>query len=85
MKLILEKAAVKSLRKMQPKTAAALLASLKSVAAAPFDSHPNCKRLQGGDNDYRLRHGDWRALYHLDQTEQTMIVTEIEPRGGVYK
>ena len=85
MKLVIAKSAMKALKSVQPKLAAALLGALQAIASDPFGEHPNAKRLKGGDDEFRLRHGDWRAIYKLDRTTQTMTVTIIDTRGGIYK
>lgn len=41
------------------------------------------KKLQGLQNDYRLRVGDLRVLFSI--SENTIIVKDILPRGQVYK
>lgn len=43
----------------------------------------NVKKLKGHPNRYRLRIGDWRALYTVER--QVITITRIQPRGGVYK
>lgn len=51
---------------------------------------PNCtgdiKRLQGRD-DYRLRAGDYRVIFEIDQSGKTIIITitQVEKRNeGTY-
>jgi mRNA interferase RelE/StbE len=41
------------------------------------------KKLQQYDNLYRLRIGDWRIIFSYVNSE-TILVEEIEPRGGAY-
>jgi mRNA interferase RelE/StbE len=85
MKLVIAKSALKTLRAVQPKLAMALMGTLQGIAADPFGPHPNARRMKGGEDEFRLRHGDWRVLYRLDRAADTMIVTAIDTRGGVYK
>lgn len=86
MKLALSKAALKGLSKMPPKARAALMAKLEAVAAAPFASHPfDIKPLTGLQDTYRIRQGDWRAVYALVRIEDTMMVIIVDIRGEVYK
>lgn len=84
MQLIIAKGAAKTLSRIQPKLALALIAELERIATDPFGPHPNAKRLSGGD-EYRMRHGDWRAVYRIDREAQQVIVEAIDTRGGVYK
>lgn len=86
MKLALSKAALKGLAKMPPKARASMMAKLETVAASPFASHPfDVKALTGLQNTYRIRQGDWRAVYELVRVDDTMMVIIIDIRGEVYK
>jgi mRNA-degrading endonuclease RelE of RelBE toxin-antitoxin system len=85
MELVIEKAALKALRAMQPKVATVMLARLEAIAANPVASHANVKPLTGQKNAFRLRQGDWRAVYIVDRKARRMHVLKVETRGGVYK
>lgn len=85
MELVFDKDAVKAIRKMQPKAAAALMARLKTVATAPMANHPNVTAMQGLPSTFRLRQGDWRTIYELDRKAGVMRVVKIGQRGQVYR
>jgi mRNA interferase RelE/StbE len=85
MELVIERNAMKVLRKLQPKLRASLMQRLKVVAADPFAEHANVTALAGAKDAYRLRRGDWRVLYRIDRESETMYVEAIETRGGVYR
>jgi mRNA interferase RelE/StbE len=76
--------AAKALLKMPRNTAQLIREKLNQVAADPFASIPNAKKLQGRPG-YRLRVGDWRVIYEINQNEIVIIVLKIAPRGEVYK
>ena len=61
-----------------------IIGRIEDVAADPYQGHPNVTKLKGRDG-YRLRIGDWRVIYDLDDDNQVMIVLAIGPRGQVYK
>lgn len=84
-KLVYEKAAVKALMRMQPKIATAIRDALEEIAADPFAKHPNVKPLVGGEDSFRYRRGDWRAVYWLDRPADEMVVTWIGSRGDAYR
>jgi mRNA interferase RelE/StbE len=85
MQLIIEKEAEKGLAKMSEKTRVALLNRLKAIAANPRGKHPNVKPLTGYRDMYRLRQGDWRAIYHLIWTHDQMRLVFVDVRGSVYR
>ncbi len=75
----------KALRRMPKADAEALLGRLKRIAADPFGSHPAVKPVYGEPAAYRVRHGDWRALYRVDRKHQTVTVYLIDHRKNVYR
>lgn len=86
MKLVIEKAALKGMEKMPPTARKALLAKLRIVAAEPFAPHPfDVKAMKGEKDTFRIRQGDWRAVYVVVRIDDTMRVRIGEIRGEVYK
>jgi mRNA interferase RelE/StbE len=76
--------AAKELLKMPRSTAYAIREKLEIVANDPFASNPNAKKLQGRPG-YRLRVGEWRVIYEIDQGRIVIIVVKIAPRGEAYR
>ena len=69
---------------MPRNTANLIREKLEQVAVDPFTSIPNTKKLQGRDG-YRLRVGDWRVIYEVNNKEVVIIVLKVAPRGEVYR
>lgn len=84
MKLVYEPVAAKRLAGLQPKAARRMRNRLKAIAANPFATHANVERLKGEADTFRLRQGDWRALYWIDRARGEMRIVRIGPRGEVY-
>ena len=42
-------------------------------------------KLQGTVSTYRLRVGDWRAIFDIDEAAGTMTVTRVAHRRDVYR
>jgi mRNA interferase RelE/StbE len=57
---------------------------LEMIAANPYADHPNAKKLQGREG-YRLRVGDWRVIYTIQNEQLMIIVLKVASRGEVYK
>jgi mRNA-degrading endonuclease RelE of RelBE toxin-antitoxin system len=85
MKLILEKPARKGLDRMSSKAAVAMLQRLEAIALSPDAKHANVKALAGFHDAFRLRQGDWRAVYVLDWKSDEMRVVIVDVRGSVYR
>ena len=69
---------------MPKREASAILRKLKAIAAEPFGDHPWAKRLKGEDG-FRARQGDWRAVYKVDTGHNAVIVERVEHRREVYR
>ena len=77
------KQAARALMRMPSNTAATLRAKLLALAQDPLAAR-NVKKLTGHPG-YRVRVGDWRILYLLENGSLIVYVVEIGVRGGVYK
>jgi mRNA interferase RelE/StbE len=60
-----------------------IVSKIKEVAVDPYAPDNNLTKLHGRDG-YRLRVGDWRVIYELQDGRLVMLVLEIGPRGGIY-
>lgn len=76
--------AAKALLKMPRNTATLIREKLAEIANDPFASIPNAKKLQGRPG-YRLRVGDWRVIYEINQKQVVIIVMKIALRNEVYR
>ena len=60
-----------------------IVKKLQAVAAHPYGAHQNVTKLQGRDG-YRLRVGDWRVIYALEDEQLVLLAMELDTRGGIY-
>ena len=75
--------AEKELHRLPAKLVARMVPRLEALAETPRPK--GCKKLKGGDNEWRIRIGDYRAVYEIDDTGQTVDVTRIVHRREVYE
>jgi len=83
-KIVFKKEAAKSLSKIPSKAAQSIRRKLEAIAANPYGNHPDAKKLQGREG-YRLRIGDWRVIYEIQNDRLVILVLKIAPRGEVYR
>jgi mRNA interferase RelE/StbE len=62
---------------------ARIISRLENLASNPRP--PGCKKLQGGDREWRIRIGDYRAVYTIDNTKLLVEATRIRHRSAVYE
>ena len=75
-------AALKALRRMPRNIAELIRLKLREVAVDPAAAR-NVKKLKGRDG-CRLRVGDRRVIFTIENGELVLIVIEIGPQGDVY-
>jgi mRNA interferase RelE/StbE len=83
-KIIFKKEAAKSLEKLPRNVARLIREKLAAITANPYADHPNAKKLQGREG-YRLRVGDWRVIYEIQNEQLVILVLKVAPRGEVYR
>jgi mRNA interferase RelE/StbE len=54
------------------------------VALADNPRPAGCKKLKGFKDQWRIRIGDWRVLYIVDDTATSVSVTRVAHRRDVY-
>jgi len=82
-KITFSKQADKALRKMPRNLALKIAKKIKLLALDP-NSMRNVKKLTHHPA-YRLRIGDWRVVYTVNDTELIIHVVKIKTRGEIYK
>ena len=83
-RIVFTKQANRTLRKMSRNTTRLIREKLDQLAQDPYARNPNLTKLQGRPG-YRLRVGDWRIIYELEDDRLVILVLKIAPRGGAYR
>jgi mRNA interferase RelE/StbE len=81
--IILERRAERDLRQLAADIFQRVIAAIKALADNPRP--PNCRNLTGSDNDWRVRVGDYRVLYEIDDENQMVRVMRIRHRREAYR
>ncbi len=64
----------------------AFSAALNAIIARPHDPRPaGVKKLPGSRGDWRIRIGEYRIIYEIDDTAKTVTVLQVEHRRDVYR
>ncbi|MFA0752658.1 MAG: hypothetical protein IMHGJWDQ_000418 [Candidatus Fervidibacter sp.] len=73
--------AVRDIRRLQPELQQRLL---KAIAALGDNPRPQgCEKVRGSD-EWRIRVGDYRVRYRIDDSQHQVIVTRIGHRNEIY-
>jgi mRNA interferase RelE/StbE len=75
------KQALKEAARLDATTRQRVLAAIKRLYE---ENQGDVRRLQGMDEIYRLRVGDWRVIFSY-QDDLTILIHRVRPRGDAYK
>ena len=78
------KEAIKYLRKMAKKDASRFLSTFEKIAKKETKGL-NIKKFKQMKNGYRLRIGDYRALYSIHENELIIEIVKLVSRGDINK
>jgi len=73
----------KRLMRLPKSLAHRIVSKLEAMAVDPY-THSGVKKLVGREG-YRLRVGDWRVIFEINDGQLLILVMELDTRGDVYK
>ncbi|MDO8635921.1 MAG: type II toxin-antitoxin system RelE/ParE family toxin [Dehalococcoidia bacterium] len=80
--VILTPAAQRDLKKLPSTLEKRAMAALDRLKKDPRE--PGVKKLKGQKNEWRVRVGDYRILFTIDDAKRVVQVYRIGPRSAVY-
>jgi mRNA interferase RelE/StbE len=80
---VLSPGAERDLRRLDAVTRQRLIRALDLLVAEP--PRGDVRKLQGREDEWRLRVGDWRIRFTRDETTGDVLVLSLEPRGRAYR
>ncbi|HEX9679791.1 MAG TPA: type II toxin-antitoxin system RelE/ParE family toxin [Candidatus Saccharimonadales bacterium] len=81
--VLIQRRAEKALRRLDKPLRRRIGEAINQLVHNPRPA--GCKKLTGYDNLYRLRVGNWRISYALEEDKLIVLVVEIAPRGQAYR
>jgi mRNA interferase RelE/StbE len=79
----LEHAAEKDLKKLPGEIFQRIIIHIKNLAETPRPS--GCRKITGTKNDWRIRVGDYRIIYEVDDHVRVVKVMRIRDRREAYR
>jgi mRNA interferase RelE/StbE len=81
--IFLEHTAEKDLKKLSGKEFYRIITHIQGLAEIPRPS--GCRKIIGTKNDWRIRVGDYRIIYEVDDTERAVKVMRVRYRREAYR
>ncbi len=79
----LERAAERDLRRLPAADFQRIIPHIKALAENPRPS--GCHKITGSKNDWRIRIGDYRVLYEIDEKAGAVRVMRVRHRRDAYR
>jgi mRNA interferase RelE/StbE len=58
---------------------------VEKIQALAADPRPNGSEKLSGDCKYRIRHGNYRVLYEIDERDRRITIVKVAHRREVYR
>ena len=81
--ILLHRRVEKVLRRLPKNIVSRIDRAIQSLGTNPRPT--DCKKLAGHENLYRVRVGDWRISYTVEDDRLIVLVLEVAQRGGAYR
>ena len=72
----------KELERLPARLVQRIFPRIEALANEPRPA--GCKKLKGGESEWRIRVGDYRVIYSIDDPRRLVTVTRIRNRSEVY-
>ena len=81
--IIIHRKAEKTIKRLRGDLLERTRQAIRSLAENPRPV--GYKKIVGYDNLYRIRVGDWRIIYAIENENLIVLVLEVAPRGRAYR
>jgi mRNA interferase RelE/StbE len=81
--VIIHRKAERVLKRLDADPLERIRRAIRELASEPRPA--GCKKLTGYENLYRIRVGDWRIIYAIEEDQLIVLVLAISPRGSAYR
>ena len=81
-RILVERRRRKILRQLPKDVLERIRQAVRKLADNP--RAPGCTKLSGYDDLWRIRVGDWRITYAIEDDQLIILIVEVSPRGRAY-
>ena len=82
-KIVVKPSVEKDLRKVPARIVPKILSQIKGLAVDPLSRH--ARKLTGAERLWRLRMGNYRIIYEVDQSKKVITIHYVRHRQDAYK
>ena len=85
MQIVFRRAAERALDRLPASRRRQIVGRIERLASRPTSRNHDIRPLEGSTGLFRLRVGDYRVLYSVNEAADTVTIELIRGRGDVYK
>lgn len=83
-KLLFHPQAVKKLKRLHPNDRQRILQKIDKLSQTPQAKELDIKKLANTKNSFRLRSGDVRAIFEVEEETKIIYIWDVDYRGNIY-
>lgn len=76
--------AVKKLRRLHPTDRKRILGKVTALSKNPKNPGLDIRKLANARNSFRIRAGDLRAIFEVEEKDKNIYIWDIDYRGSIY-
>lgn len=81
--ILVERRAERDLKRLPAEEFSRVIRALRAPAMEPRPA--GCRKIEGSKNDWRIRVGDYRVVYEIDDGAQAVRIMRVRHRSEAYK
>lgn len=81
--IYIERRAERDLKRVPTGEFDRIIRAIRALAEEPRPT--GCRKIEGSKNDWRIRVGDYRVVYEIDDSAQAIRVMRVRHRSEVYR
>ncbi|MGH7356171.1 MAG: type II toxin-antitoxin system RelE family toxin [Candidatus Rokuibacteriota bacterium] len=81
--VVFARSARRELERLQAQMARRIVARIETLASNPRP--PGCMKLQGADNLWRIRVGEYRLIYSINDSARLVDISAVRHRSDAYR
>jgi mRNA interferase RelE/StbE len=81
--ILLASQAERDLKRLAAQEFHRIIPAIRALAETPRP--PGCRKLVGSRSDYRIRIGDYRVIYEVDDKDNKVRIMRIRHRRDIYR
>ncbi len=81
--IYIEQRAERDLKRLPPEEFERIIANIKTLSTTPRPA--GCRKIVGSKRDWRIRVGEYRVIYEIDDEKRAIMIMRVRHRKEAYR